>query len=100
MNKNIRQLIEYPQDGILSKIILQDEHFNITLFCMAKGTAISNHTSTKPGFVTVLEGQGTFNLQGKNILMEPQIFIAFDKNAIHSLKAEKNTSFLLTLANK
>ena len=64
---------------------------------MAKGTEISEHTSTKEGFVYVVEGKGTFNLEGKKITMLPGVFIFMKKSVVHSLKAVENTSFILSL---
>ncbi|MAH43044.1 cupin [archaeon] len=95
--KNIKKLIEYPKEGILSKVVSKTDKIDTTLFCMAKGTDISDHTSTKTGFVYVIEGKGIFKLEGKDIEMAPGVFIPMKKNAVHSLKAEENTSFILVL---
>lgn len=97
MNKNIKQMIEYPKQGILSKEVMKTEKLDASLFCMAKGAEIGEHTSTKQGFVYVLEGKGIFNLEGKDIKMLPGVFISMNNNAKHSLKAEENTAFLLIL---
>ena len=97
MDKKINKLIEYPKKGILSKDIVKNDKLNITLFCMAKGTEMSEHTSTKQGFVYIIEGNGLFNLEGKNITMSSGVFIYMKKNAIHSLKTNENTSFILVL---
>ena len=94
MIKNIKEHIEYPEQGILSKEIVKDK---ITLFCMAKGTEISEHTTTKQAAVYVIEGKGIFNLNGKDIQMLPNKLIFMKEDAPHSLKAQENTSFLLTL---
>lgn len=94
---NVKELIEYPREGILSKELVKADEFNITLFCMSGGTEISEHTSTKEGFLIVLEGEGTFNLEGEDISMKPGIFIFIEKNAAHSLKADENTAFILSL---
>lgn len=94
---NLIKLIEYPKEGILSKDIAKTKRSNISLFCMAKGSEISEHTSTKEGFVYVLEGKGVFALNGKNIKMLRGVSIFMRQNAVHSLKAEENTSFLLFL---
>src|SRR3989339_1345608 len=95
--KDINKMIEYPEEGILSKEIVKNNKFDVTLFCMAKGKSISEHTSTKQGFIYVLEGKGVFNLIGENIIMRPGVFIYMNANDLHSLKAEENTAFLLTL---
>lgn len=97
MEKNINNLIEYPKEGIVSKVIIKELKIEMTLFCMASGTELSEHTSTKHGIVQVLEGKGRFNLEGKDIKMEKGVVINMPKNAVHSLKAEENTSFLLIL---
>ena len=93
--KDLKQLIEYPRQGILSKEILKNKELDVTLFCMAKGTEISEHTSTKQGLIHVIEGDGIFNLEGSDIEMKPNIMIHMKENAPHSLKANENTSFLL-----
>ena len=98
MHKNINQMIEYPKQGILSKEIVKTGKQNVSLFCMAAGTDMGEHTSTKQGFVYVVEGKGTFVLKGKEIEMKPGAFIFMNKNAKHSLKAKENTAFLLALS--
>jgi len=99
MSEKINELVEYPKKGILSKDIAKNNKLNITLFCMAKGTEISEHTSIKQGFVYVIEGNGIFNLERKDIAMSAGVFIYMKENVVHSLKANENTSFILVLAN-
>lgn len=97
MEKQIKEMIEYPQEGVLSKEIEKTDKMDVSLFCMAGGTEMGEHTSTKQGFVHVVEGKGTFNLEGEDIEMVPGKFIFMKENAKHSLKAEENTAFILTL---
>ena len=96
--KNMKDMIEYPTEGILSKDVLRDDKVNATLFCMAAGTEMSEHTSVKQGFVYVIEGNGIFTLEGEEIEMKPNVFIPLNKNAKHSLSAKENTSFMLVLS--
>lgn len=97
--KNLKELIQYSAGGILSKVIIKSDKMGVTLFSMAQDTEISGHTSTKSGFVYVIEGKGIFNLEGKDIQMLPGVLIQMQENMIHSLKADQNTSFLLVLAS-
>jgi len=92
-------MIEYPKEGIISKVISKKNKKEVTLFSMAAGTEISEHTSTKEGIVYVIEGKGIFTLRGEKIKMEPGVIIFMDKNAAHSLAAEENLSFLLVLVS-
>ena len=96
--QNIKNLIEYSPNSITSKVLAKGKN-NVTLFCMAAGTELGEHTSTKEGFIYVLEGDGAFILEGRTIEMRPGIFFQMGKNAVHSLTAEKNTSFLLSLCD-
>jgi len=99
MDKNILNMIEYSDEGVLSKVISKTDKLDVTLFCMSKGTNISEHTSTKQGFVYVVEGKGVFNLEGEDIEMIPGVFIYMKENVVHSLSAEENTTFILSLVN-
>ncbi len=94
--KNVKDLIEYSEKGILSKDV-NKKGIDMSLFCMAKGTDISDHTSTKAGFVYVIEGKGIFNLKGEDIELSEGVFIHIEANEVHSLKAEENLSFILGL---
>ena len=91
--KQVKELIVYSEQGVMSKEIYP----GCTLFSMAANTAISEHTTTKQGWVYVLEGKGIFNLQGEDIVMGTGVLIPLEKQAVHSLQAEENTSFLLFL---
>lgn len=97
--ENIREHIRYSKGGIFSKVILKSDKLNVTLFCMDKGTEITEHTSTKEGFVYVIEGNGVFTLVGEDIQMLPGVFIHMRNNAVHALTAKENTSFMLVLIN-
>ena len=89
--------LNYSEGGIISKVLFKGEKNQITLFSMAKGTEISEHATTKEGFVYVIEGEGIFNLQSVKIDMKPRVLIPLAKGTKHSLSVSGNTSFLLFL---
>ncbi|MBT3406813.1 cupin domain-containing protein [Candidatus Woesearchaeota archaeon] len=97
--ESMRDHISYSTGGIMSKVIKKDEVGDVTLFSMSKDTDISTHTSTKAGYVYIIEGSGVFNLEGEDIHMKPGVFIFMDANAKHSLSAAENLSFILILRN-
>lgn len=94
----LRDKIEYPNAGVLSKVLLKDQCCQYTLFCLAAETEISEHTSTRNATVHVLEGRGILTLNEEDILLEPGIFVFMPANAPHALKAQENLAFLLTLS--
>lgn len=95
---NLKDKINYSESGILSSVLWKNDICQYTLFCLAQGTDISEHTSSRNATVQVLEGTGILTLNGEDIPLEPGIFIVMAANAPHALKAESNLAFLLTLS--
>ncbi len=98
--EDLIKIIEYPKSGIMSKVVCKGDLSNYTLMCLAAGTDISEHTSTREGSVLVLEGKGMFSLNQVQIKLEPGTFIFMPKDAPHSLKADTNLAFLLSLSGR
>lgn len=94
---NLKDLISYSTGGILSKELVKSDVSNVSLFCMASGTAISEHTANKEAVIYVLEGKGKFILEKKEMEMISGVMIKMRKGQIHELKALENLSFLLFL---
>ncbi len=97
---NLEKMMEFPRDGVFSKVLVKTDTSNHTLMCLAKGSDISEHTSTREAAVIVLKGRGIFILNGEKIKMEPGVFIFMPKNAPHSLSASENLAILLSLSGK
>lgn len=95
----LKDKIEYAETGVLSKLLVKLPYCQLTLFCLAAGTDISEHTSTRNAVVQVIEGRGILTLEGKDILLEPDVFIFMPANAPHALQAQENLAFLLTLSD-
>ena len=95
--KNLNELMQFPKEGIFSTVLAKSDSYNYTLMCLAGGTDIDEHTSTKDGVVQVLKGKGIFKLFDKEIEMKPGVFIFMPKDAPHSLKADEDLAILLCL---
>ena len=94
----LRERIEYPTNGVLSKVLFKDNNCQYTLFCLAADTSISEHNSTRNAVINVLEGRGIMTLEGQEIQLDPGLFIFMKAHAPHALKAEQNLAFLLALS--
>lgn len=62
---NIESMIEFAQDGIISKTILKKFDKEVSLFCMSTGQMLSSHTSSYPAIIHVLQGKGEITLAKK-----------------------------------
>jgi nitric oxide dioxygenase len=94
----LQNAIEYPQAGILSKVLVKDNNCQYTLFCLAKDTELEEHTATRNAVIVIIEGKGTLVLEGNAIALQPGTFVFMKANAPHALKAEENLAFVLTLS--
>jgi nitric oxide dioxygenase len=97
--KDLNQLMQFPKEGIYSTVLAKSENYNYTLMCLAKGSDIDTHTSTKNGCVQVLKGKGTFKLFDQDIAIKPGVFIFMPANSPHSLKAEEDLAILICLSS-
>ena len=95
--RNLNEMMEFPSEGVFSKVLAKGENYNYTLMCLAKGSDIDTHTSTKNGVVQVLKGKGIFKLFDSEIEMKEGVFIFMPNDAPHSLTAEEDTAILLCL---
>lgn len=100
VTQELEKMMEFPKEGIFSKVLVKTNISNHMLLCLAKGTDMSEHTSTREAAVTVLKGKGTFVLRGRKIKMRPGVFIFMPKDAPHSLSADEDLAILLSLAGK
>lgn len=94
----LKDHLDYPESGILSKVIWKDAICQYSLFCLAAETEIAEHTSTRNATVQVLEGEGSLTLDGESISLKPGQFIFMAANAPHALAADSDLAFVLTLS--
>ena len=95
----LHDLISYSRGGVMSKVLFKTERLNVTLFSMAEGTQISEHTATREGLVHIIEGEGFFTLEGRQIPIRGGVIFHMSAGAPHSISVSKDTSFLLVLAS-
>ena len=96
-SKDLNELMQFPKEGVFSTVLAKSDSYNYTLMCLAAGTDIDTHTSTKNGVVQVLKGKGVFRLFDRDIEMKPGMFIFMPKDSPHSLNAKEDLAILLLL---
>ena len=80
--QKLNELVEYSNDSIVSKTILDKAAGTITLFAFDKGQKLSEHTSPYHAVVEVIDGNGIFTIAGKDmdvsageIIIMPEIYL-------------------------
>lgn len=93
----LKNQIPLEKGSIISKILAQNDAVSITLFSFGKGQEISTHQSDGDAFVQVLEGEGTFVIDGEPHLVKAGESIVMPHNHPHAVKANADFKMLLTV---
>ena len=96
-HKNLFNASTFTDEGIVTIVLAETNSSKHVLFCMKSGTEISEHTSTREAFVTVLKGKGLFTLEDEKIELSPSVFIPMEPNAKHAIRADEDLIFILGL---
>ena len=82
------------QDGaIVSKILTQNG--STTLFALAQGEEIQEHTSTRTALAIVLEGRITFIVDGEEKEIQGMEAVHLPASVVHALRSDTNSRMLL-----
>jgi len=94
---DLESLIEFAEDGIVSKTLVKTSGREISLFCMSAGQTISTHKSSFPATIHVIQGQGDITLGKKTYHAKPNAWFYMPAQLPHSIEATGNIVFLLVL---
>ena len=95
--ENVNDLVDYQDESIVSRTLIEKETGTITLFAFSKGQTLSEHTAPFDAMVYILDGTAEITISGNpNTLKSGQIII-MPANKPHALKAIENFKMLLTM---
>ena len=97
MYVDLESMIEFAQDGIVSKTLVKTSAREVSLFCMSAGQTISTHKSNYPAIIHVIQGQGKIALGNKIYQAKPSAWFYMPAQLPHSIEATGNIVFLLVL---
>ena len=95
--QKLLELIDYANDSIVSKTLLDKSVGTITLFAFDKGQKLSEHTAPYDAVVQILDGKAQIRIKDDiNELLEGQIII-MPANVPHAVNASDRFKMLLTM---
>jgi quercetin dioxygenase-like cupin family protein len=92
-----KDLINYQEDSIVSKIIASSEKGSITVFAFDKGQGLSEHTAPFDAILQNLEGDVEVMISGKKYQLKTGEMIIMPANKPHSVKAIEKFKMILTM---
>ncbi len=96
-SQGLVSLIEYSDDSIVSKTILDKPAGTVTLFAFDKGQKLSEHTAAYDGIVQVIEGRAIITIAGEEKEVLSGEVIIMPGNMPHSVVAKEKFKMLLTM---
>jgi quercetin dioxygenase-like cupin family protein len=97
---HIGNLIEYGEDAIVSRTLVENNAGTVTLFAFDEGQGLSEHTAPFDALVQVVDGESEIIIGGSsNKVMEGEL-ILMPANVPHALRATKRFKMILTMLRK
>ena len=95
---NLKEQISYADGAVISKTLLKKKTGNITLFSFDTGQGLSEHTSPFDAVVQVVDGVGSFIIDGEQTTAKEGEMIIMPANIPHDVQAvEQPMKMLLTM---
>ncbi len=95
--QTLADLVEYAEDSIVSKTILDKSAGTITLFAFDAGQKLSEHTTPYDAVVEVLDGSVQLTIGGVDVRVSAGQIIIMPGNVPHAVSAEEKFKMLLTM---
>ena len=95
--ENVKNLVNYQDGSVVSKILIKKETGTITLFAFSKGQGLSEHTAPFDAMVYILDGKAEITISNKPQIVESGQMIILPVNKPHALKAIENFKMLLIM---
>lgn len=84
-----------PEKGILSHVLLKDDHVNVTLFGFSAGEELSAHSAPTPAILYFLEGEAEVQLGEDTVSARSGSFVYMPPMLPHGISARTALRMLL-----
>ncbi|MFO7890332.1 MAG: cupin domain-containing protein [bacterium] len=92
-----RDLVDYQSGTIVSSQIIDRDTGSVTVFAFDKGQRLSEHTAPYDALVQVVDGKGTFTIQGVEHTVSAGQVLIMPAGKPHAVQAEQQFKMVLTM---
>jgi quercetin dioxygenase-like cupin family protein len=93
----IAGLVDYQEDSVVSKMLINKKSGSVTLFAFDKGQKISEHTTPFDVLAQILDGKVEIIISRKKFVLEQGDMIIMPANKPHAVKAIEKFKMMLTM---
>ena len=94
---NLIQAVEYQQDAVVSRTLLDKKAGTVTLFAFDAGQGLSEHTATFDALVYVLDGEAEVTISDKTVTVKQGEMVVMPGGKPHALRAIKRFKMMLVM---
>jgi quercetin dioxygenase-like cupin family protein len=94
---NLAHLVDYQEDSVVSRTIVDKKTGTITMFAFGKGQGLSEHTAPFDALVYVLEGEAGITISGESFYLKGGETIIMPADKPHALEALNRFKMLLVM---
>jgi len=94
---SLSAMIDYAEDSVVSKTIIDKPIGTITLFSFDAGQKLSEHTAPYDAVIQVFEGNAVITIGGKKNVVSAGQIIIMPANVPHAVDAEEKFKMLLIM---
>ncbi len=89
--------VQPPDQGILSRTLVNDDRLKVVLFGFAQGEELSEHTASMPAVLHFLQGEAAVTLGEDRHEAKPGTWVQMPARLKHSIQARTPLVMLLIL---
>jgi len=98
--QDLAGIVQYADDAIVSKTVLDKPTGTITVFSFDKGQRLSEHTVPFDAVVQVVDGIAAVSIDGQENTVSAGQIIIMPANVPHSVHAKERFKMLLVMIRK
>lgn len=97
-NKNsLQEAIEYSNDSIVSKTIIDKKNGTVTLFAFDKGQKLSEHSTPYDAMVQIIDGEAEVLINKKINILNKGEAVIMPANIPHAINAKNRFKMMLIM---
>lgn len=93
----MEELVEYQEGTIVSKELVKHDTGTITLFAVAEGQGISEHSAPFDAIAQIIDGEALIAIGGVDHAVSKGQMIIMPANIPHALKGNPSFKMMLTM---
>ena len=94
---NLTREVSIPEKGILSRTVQNDDWSKIVLFAFAPDEELSEHTSSMPTVLYVVQGEAELTLGPERLEVQPNSLVHMPPKLPHAIRTRTALIMLLVL---